>query len=451
MGATVDFEVGIIGGGPAGSSLAAYLAKAGVRCIVLEKEQFPREHVGESLVPAAHRVLSEIGMMGKMEEAGFPKKFGAAWSSASSKVYDHDWEGIPEAAKVDIRFDEREMVDRNYTYHVDRAKFDLLLLENAASLGATVLQQAKVLQVQLEAREYPLIRYRHQGEDHAVQVRLVVDASGRNTMLGSQLKLKRKDPNFDQYAVHTWYKDFDRGPGPKQDYIFVHFLPIPNSWVWQIPITADITSIGLVTQKKYFSGSKEEREAFFHECLKKYPGLHDRVMDAERLRPFKSEGNYSYAMEAFAGDGWALIGDAARFTDPIFSSGVSVALNSARFLFLEIVEKLRTEADKSPFTRADLEGYEQIIKRGVKNWYAFISLYYRLNVVFTKFVNSPKYRLDILKLLSGDVYEEDTPAVLEEMKLFVEQVEQNPNHILHGLLREVNGVKFAEPTEVDRP
>lgn len=445
MGREASYEVGIIGGGPAGSSLAAYLGQADISCILLEKELFPREHVGESLVPAAHRVLGEIGMMEQMEQAGFPKKFGAAWSSTNSKVYDHDWEGIPEAAKVDIRFDERKMDgDQNYTYHVDRAKFDQLLLLNAQALGATIYQEAKVTKVNFEKGPLPEISYRHQNENHRVTVRLVVDASGRNTMLGSQLKLKQKDPNFDQYAIHSWYKNFERGTDTKDDYIFVHFLPIPNTWVWQIPITEDITSIGLVTQKKYFTGSKEERAAFFHECVQQHPELYQKLSTAERIKPFKSEGNYSYAMKNFVGDGWALIGDAARFTDPIFSSGVSVALNSARFLFKEVEAQLKNGKGNDSFQREDLVGYESIINRGIKNWYTFISLYYRLNVVFTKFVKSPKYRLDVLKLLSGDVYEDAEPAVLQEMRNFVEQVEQTPNHILHGLLKEVNGVNFIE-------
>ena len=143
MNASVpDFEVGILGGGPAGSSMAAYLAKAGVNCVVFERELMPREHVGESLVPSSTRVFKDLDFLPKMEEAKFPHKFGAAWTAASdAKVYNMDFGGISADCHVDIRFAEREQgVGQNYTYHVDRSKFDLMLLQHANEFGAKVYE-----------------------------------------------------------------------------------------------------------------------------------------------------------------------------------------------------------------------------------------------------------------------------------------------------------------------
>ena len=134
----VDFEVGIIGAGPGGSAMAAYLAKAGVSCVLFERDIFPREHVGESLVPSSTRVFRDLEFLDQMEEAKFPRKFGAVWTAAqSSKLYEHEWEGLDPDNYADIRFEEREQagVDKNYTYHVDRGKFDLLLLQHASKLG----------------------------------------------------------------------------------------------------------------------------------------------------------------------------------------------------------------------------------------------------------------------------------------------------------------------------
>src|SRR5690348_2821152 len=137
-----DFEVGIIGGGPAGSSMAAYLAKAGVSCVVFERELFPRPHVGESLVPSSTRVFKELNFLQKMEEAKFPHKFGAAWTASSARTYETNWDGLAAERNVDVAFREREQpgVDQLYTYHVDRGKFDLMLLQHAFEFGAKVYE-----------------------------------------------------------------------------------------------------------------------------------------------------------------------------------------------------------------------------------------------------------------------------------------------------------------------
>ena len=435
----IDFEVGIIGGGPAGSSLASYLAKENISCVLIEKENFPRPHVGESLVPATHRVLKEIGALEKVDAAGFPKKYGAGWKADGSRVYSHDWEDIPEDLQVDIRFDEREMEDnRNHTYHVNRAKFDKILLDHAKSLGAKVYEGTRVKKVSFTDGEFPSISANIDGAEQEFKVRLVVDASGRSTFIGNQLKIKNKDPEFNQFAIHTWFDNYDRGyEGDKADFIYIYFFPMPNTWMWQIPITDTITSIGVVTQKEFFANSKAEREDFFWDCVSKFPEVHKNLKAADQVNPFKEEGDYSYAMEEFAGDGWALIGDAARFVDPIFSSGVSVAMNSARFLSQDIIAGLNNGVSERAFKRTDLLNYEKILYNGTKNWYQFIKLYYRLNVLFTKYVYSPKYRMDVLKLLSGDVYDDESPAVLAEMKRFVEEVEANKSHILHPMLGEM--------------
>jgi FADH2 O2-dependent halogenase len=434
-----NFDVGIIGSGPAGSAIASYLALAGLKCVVFEREKFPRPHVGESLVPSSTRVFKEIGFLDKMDQAGFPHKFGAVWTAASnskSPVYQHDWQGLEADCHADVRFEEREQhgVDRNFTYHVDRGKFDLLLLEHAQQLGATVYEEVRVKEVDFCEPSQPRIHFQTQKQEMSIGVRLVVDASGRQTLLGNQLKLRIPDPVFDQCAIHTWFEGYDRATLARdeiqQDYIFIHFLPISNSWVWQIPITDTITSIGVVTQRKNFAKSQATREKFFWDCVASRPELLAGLKVAKQIRPIKEEGDYSYSMKEICGDGFVLIGDAARFVDPIFSSGVSVALNSARFASADIIQA----AEKGVFNKASFTRYESVLRRGVRNWYEFISLYYRLNVLFTAFIQDPRYRLDIIKLLQGDVYDEEEPEVLKVMRKTVAEVEKNKNHIWHRYL-----------------
>jgi FADH2 O2-dependent halogenase len=423
--------------------MASYLAKAGVSCVVFERELFPRPHVGESLVPSSTRVFKDLGFLDEMEEAKFPHKYGAAWTADDKGTYDMDWHGLAPDCHAEIRFEEREQpgVDKNHTYHVDRGKFDLLLLQHANKLGATVYEGVKVTQVDFGPR-HPVIHFNMGAKEMGVSVRMVVDASGRNTFLGNQLKLKVKDPVFDQYAIHSWFDQYDRKVFAKKneqrDFIFIHFLPISNTWIWQIPISDSVTSIGVVTQKKNFAKSKQDREKFFWESMGTRPMLRETLAKANRVRPFKDEGDYSYAMKQLAGDRFMLIGDAGRFVDPIFSTGVSIALNSARFAHKDVLAAL----EKDDFSRESFSSFEHTLRLGTKNWYEFITVYYRLNVLFTYFVNEPKYRLDVLKLLQGDVYDEATPPVLEKMREMVSEVEQNERHPWHKLLGDLTADAF---------
>jgi FADH2 O2-dependent halogenase len=424
--------------------MAAYLAKAGAKCVVFERELFPRPHVGESLVPSSTRVLNELGFMDQMETAKFPRKYGAAWTAnEQAKLYEHDWDEMEPDCQAEVRFEERAQpgVDKNHTYHVDRGKFDLLLLQHAHKLGAAVYEGVRVKGVDFSP-ELPAVKFAMGRKEMSVNVRMVVDASGRNTLLGNQLKLKVNDEVFDQYAIHSWFGGFDRrifAKNPEQnDYIYIHFLPISNSWVWQIPITDDITSIGVVTQKKNFAGSKLDREHFFWECVASRPGLAEALRAAEQVHPFREEGDYSYAMKQLCGDRFVLVGDAGRFVDPIFSTGVSIALNSSRFAQKDILSAL----ERNDFSRASFSNFENTLTLGTKNWYDFISVYYRLNVLFTYFVTDKRYRLDVLKLLQGDVYDEAQPPVLEKMRKMFSDVERHPEHPWHQLLGSLTSHAF---------
>jgi len=442
-----DCDVAIIGGGPAGAAIAAYLARAGLDCIVLERETFPRAHVGESLVPSSTRVLAELGILDQVEQNGFPRKYGAAWTSGpAAPTYQVSWEELLGATQGQIRFDERDQpgVTQPYTYHVDRGKFDHLLLNHAHRLGARVYEGAPVRWVDFSEPERVRVTVDLARRSTEVTARMVVDASGRRTLLGTQLGWRIKDPVFDQYALHAWFDGYDRQAWGKeagtQDFIFIHFLPLTNTWVWQIPITDTTTSIGVVTQKRNFARSRESREGFFWACVGSRPDVLERVRAARQITPLKEEANYSYAMRQLFADRLVLIGDAARFVDPIFSTGVSIALTGARLAGLDILRA----AEAGDFRRQRFREFGSMTARGMRNWYRFISLYYRLNVLFTAFRRDARYRLQLLTLLQGDVYEEYEPWVLSEMRRAVEEVEGDRAHVWHRLLGDLTASAFVD-------
>ena len=443
-----DFEVGIIGGGPAGSAMASYLAKEGIDCVIFERMIFPRWHVGESLVPSSTRVFHDIGFLDKMEHSQFPKKFGAAWTSAAQKrqYYTHNWEGLEPASNVSFRLSERSQpdVDQAYTWHVDRGEFDNMLLHHAHELGTHVYEGVSVKHADFSDPDVVRLTYGMGNRDAETTVRMLVDATGRKTLIGNQMKWRIKDDVFNQYAIHSWFGGYDRLTLAKeaemQNYIFIHFLPVTNTWVWQIPISEEVTSVGVVTQKQNFAGSKASREQFFWDTLGSRPELQSGLRASEQVRPLRDEGDYSYAMKQIADDRLILIGDAARFVDPIFSTGVSIALNSSRFASWDLIPAL----ESGNLSRESFERFETTMGRGVKNWYNFISVYYRLNVLFTAFVRDPRYRLDVLKLLQGDVYDGQEPEVLALMRERVTAVEQNERHPWHTLLGDLTADAFVE-------
>ena len=434
---STDYDVAIIGGGPGGSATASYLARAGLKVVLFESEIFPREHVGESLVPATTPVLAEIGVLEKIDEANFPRKYGASWTSAESRDIPRlGYGGLSHGWAAEVQFVERNQpgVDRDYTFHVDRGRFDAILLKHADEQGARVFNGVRVRSVDFSDPDLVKLTCRVGEQDIEVTAGMVVDASGRQTLLGRQLKVKVADPVFDQYAVHTWFEGLDRRALARDteqaDHIFVHFLPIKDTWVWQIPITDTITSIGVVTQKKRFRESSGDRDEFFWDFVSSRPELHDALKNSTQVRPFKTEGDYSYAMKQICGDRFVLIGDAARFVDPIFSSGVSVALNSARIASQDII----AAHEAGDYSRERFATYENKLRRAVKYWYEFISIYYRLNVLFTAFVQDPRYRVDVLKMLQGDVYDGEEPKALAAMREVVATVEANPDHLWHPYL-----------------
>jgi ABC-type nitrate/sulfonate/bicarbonate transport system ATPase subunit/flavin-dependent dehydrogenase len=415
-----DADVLIIGGGPAGAILGSYLGRAGVDHVILDKAVHPRPHVGESLICSTTRVFQEIGFLGVLEREGFVRKPGAVWTRGSDptpRVL--KFQPIPHLG-----------VRQDYTYHVDRGRFDRLLLDHARSLGSRVVEGSQVTGVEFGPggrAEGVRVRPEGGGAERVMRGRIVVDASGRSSVVGSQLGLKRNDPSFDQFAVHSWFEGWDRGPAGTTDYIHLHILPGPRSWLWQIPISPTVTSVGIVTRREDFVKGDEDPARYFARQVATHPEFARRMAQARPLHDFVREGNYSYAMERFTGDGWLLIGDAARFIDPIFSSGVSVAAESAQRAAAAIASALGRGDVRAPA----FAGYEKSVREGLRLWREFILLYYQLPPLFLDLLDREEGRRELRQVLQGEVYDGTEAPVLDRLRRGIDQVMADPTHPWH--------------------
>jgi FADH2 O2-dependent halogenase len=408
-------DVVIVGGGPAGAILGAYLARAGVDHTILDKAVHPRPHVGESLLCATTRVFGEIGFLETLERGGFVRKQGALWTH------------FGEAREVALPFQPIPHlgVEQPWSWHVDRSRFDDALLRHAAAQGSRVLEGVQVERVEIdEAGRARGVVVRDGADRRLLRARVVVDATGRGTLLGSQLRLKRTDPGFRQFAVHGWFEGVDRGQPTTADWIHLHVLPGPRAWAWQIPISEGVTSVGVVCESDAFPKAGEDLDRFFAQAISSSPALAARMARARPLHALQREGNYSYAMDRLAGDGWLLVGDAARFVDPLFSSGLSVAAESARAAASAIREALaRDDVSAGAF-----EGYARHLRAGLDVWREFIGLYYRLPRAFLGLLADPAERELLRQVLQGDVYEGGAGAGLERLRAEIARVEADPAH-----------------------
>jgi len=389
MDTSLDFDLIIIGGGPGGSTLGALLAKRGLSVAIVEKSEFPRFAIGESLLPYSMDVLKESGVYDKVESSGaFLKKYGA-------QFIDWQWEH-------EIGFDFIDGLDRVHgsAFEVQRDQFDALLLEHAKSLGVTVFEGQSVQHFE-ECENHIEITTTAQ----TLRGRFLADASGRSGVISRKLKIRKRRKEFNNIAVHGHFSGIKRSPGKREGDIIVGILP-KASWSWVIPFKGEISSVGIVVDAKIHKG-KDFDVDFIEEALDCHPLFQKMIGDMKSVSPIRIDSNYSEYSEKYYGARWILLGDAASFLDPVFSTGVHMSLQSASFAS-RLIEKAFQQSEKIT-SLSEAQSYTSKMETGFERFRNLLRIFYGPDFMgaMAKVMKRPNSRRAFTSVVAGDAWNEE--------------------------------------------
>jgi len=354
----MSWDVIVIGGGPSGSTLAARLAQAGRRVVVFEKERFPRFHIGESLLPCSMPLFRELGVLPKLEDGRFLRKYAAEFVTADG------------SQKQRYAFAEGLVPGTPSAFEVDRAEFDQVLLEHAEAAGARVEQESTVVRFECDLeRGVDVVVRAADGSEATHHAEMLVDASGQSALLPSRLGLREMEPLLRNFAVFSHFDGAARASGEREGDISV--VLVNEGWGWVIPLRGDRTSVGLVGPAKGLRGVKPD-EAFLDERMRATPYLAERFAGARRVAPVRTISDWSYKSRALAGDRWLLVGDAGAFIDPVFSTGVYIGMTGAFDAARALDQALRTRR----FQRSEFLPYERRMRALVGTYTEFVKGFY---------------------------------------------------------------------------
>ena len=352
----VVHDVAVIGGGPGGSTTATHLARGGLKVALFEREAFPRFRVGESLVPATMLLLERLGALEPVAEGGFQVKYGATFHDQDTGL-GHSFyflQGMPWP---------------NWTYNVPRAEFDTILLDHARKHGVQVLQPATVRAAAFDG-EGVTLEADSGGERVALRARFLVDASGRDGFLAGRLGQRRRIPNLGKVALFAHYRGADRFPGIEEGNVRIYLFD--GGWFWWIPMARDLTSIGAVIHARTAREHAGSPEALFETMVRRCHAVREHMKDAQAVTPLYRAANFAYTNSPIVGDRFLSVGDAVAFVDPIFSSGVFIAMRTGELA----AETILAAFADGRFRARRFAAYERQVWRGVAPFFKFIHKYY---------------------------------------------------------------------------
>ncbi len=385
-----DRDIIVIGAGPAGAAVSGLMARQGFDVLLLERDHHPRHHIGESLLPASMPILAELGISAAVLQNRYQPKFGA-------RFYD------PGEDRLAVFEFTEKPGDPAPAYQVLREEFDAMLLEKARDAGCTVLEQTDVKEIDVADDADGASVFLQNGE--RLRARFIIDASGRSAMLAARRKTRTMLPNLGRLAVYNYYRDL--APHDEQDRRYITMYLFAGGWFWFIPLRDGRMSVGVVLAPAALAPGLSAPEQF-KLAVERIPRLAQRLSGATPLEPFRAASDYSYKVSEITGKHFALIGDAAGFLDPIFSSGVHLGLSSARQAAQAVEHRLRT-GDHSA-----LDGYARYMRRGFSVFEAFVTRFYNRGLAENLLLTpnkTPEMQRAITQILAGHVWDQTNPVL----------------------------------------
>ncbi|MCA9052944.1 MAG: tryptophan 7-halogenase [Planctomycetaceae bacterium] len=404
---TDDYDVLVMGGGPAGATVAALIAEQGHRVALLERHTVPRFHVGESLIPETYWSLERLGVLEQIRETGFPKKFSVQFFSDGSKPSNPFY------------FDMHNSHESSQTWQVERADFDQILLENAVSKGAVIHSDAQILDLLFDGDRAVGVRVKlHKSDEEGdaeireIGARVVVDCTGQSAFIASRLGLKTSDPRLRKGTVWTYFRGARRDPGKDEGATLIMQTEGKQSWFWYIPLRNDVVSVGCTGAMHSMFPKGATAEAAFQRELDRCPAMQERLASATRCLDYYTTRDYSYKSKQAAGDGWVLCGDAYGFIDPVYSSGVYLALKCGEFVADAVNDALQAD----DLSAARLGAWKTEYDQGVENFRRLVYAFYTPGFSFGEFLRAhPDQHGHIVDILIGAVFKPDVAELFEKM------------------------------------
>jgi flavin-dependent dehydrogenase len=399
-------DVIVIGGGPSGATTSTLLAKKGYAVELFERDHFPRFHIGESMIPDTYHALKRTGLLEKMKGSHFVKKHSVQFVNQKGKLSEpfYFWDNKPH--------------ESSQTWQVRRSEFDKLNLDHARENGVQVHEGARVLEVIFEGTRAVGVRVKPEdGPEREVRAKVVVDASGQSTLIIDRFGLRAWDPLLKKAALWTYWKGAYRDTGRDEGATIVIQTEGKKGWFWYIPLHDDVVSVGVVADHDYLlkdRGTKDLETIYFEEVARA-PGVQPRIANATRSDVFRVQKEYTYRAKQAAGDGWVLVGDAFGFLDPLYSSGLLLAMTGGSMAADCIDEAIRTgdtsEAQLRKWEKPFLQGMDRI-RRLVCEFYDGLS--------FGRFVRKhPHLKGLVTDVLIGDVFKDEVDVLwplMDEMR-----------------------------------